>query len=232
MSTRKLSPLQLVLFVLLIAVCPSCSPATPSPTATSIPPTSTETRVPATETATAVPTSTDTPTLEPTETTMPSSTATWTPTLTPTLEPTETPAPQSAGSSGWIVSYLISENTGGYAGCGDTLIPLSTGMVRSGDVVADTTAALNNLFSIGVQFSGGFYNAVYQSSLKVSKIDFSASDGLMIVYLSGKFTKPKDGCEKERYRDQVWGTIYQFSEVSKANIWVNDKLLGDFLYNP
>ena len=128
--------------------------------------------------------------------------------------------------------YLISENTGGNAGCGDTLIPLGVGQLRSGDVVADATIALDGLFSIGVMYSGEFYNSVYQSKLKVSKIDFSTSDGLMIVYLSGKFTNPKEGCEKERYRDQVWGTIYQFSEVNKANIWVNDKLLGDFLYNP
>lgn len=186
--------------------------------------------MPPTETATAEPTATNTPTLAPTETA--TVTPTSSPTPTPTEEPTETPAPQAVNSSAWITSYLISENTGGNAGCGDTLIPLSSGQVRSGDVVADVTTALNSLFSIGVQYSGGFYNAVYQSSLKVSKVDFSSSDGLMIVYLSGKFTKPKDGCEKERYRDQVWGTIYQFSEVDKANIWVNDKLLGDFLYNP
>lgn len=99
----------------------------------------------------------------------------------------------------------------------------------SGDVSQDVSTALKSLFSTGGQHIGDLYNALYQSNLSVASVEFRKQTGEITVYLAGGFTKPKDDCEKLRYRAQVWDTIRQFPEIWRAYVWVNDKLLGDLL---
>ena len=195
------------------------APATatlPLPTDTPVPPTTT---APATETSTATvpPTATDTP--------LPTETATLTPTETAT--PTSTAQPLSA--SGAIVKYLVIPGTGGNVGCGDSLIPVSTGQLPSGEVVKDVTLALNSLFSTGVKYVGDLYNPVYQSGLSVDRVAFKKYSGETVIYLSGPFTKPKDNCDRLLYRAQVWQTIRQFKEIKDLTVWANKYLLGDLL---
>jgi hypothetical protein len=90
--------------------------------------------------------------------------------------------------------------------------------------------ALNSLFSTGTKYAGNLYNPLYQSNLRVGKVNFKKSSGELTIYLNGGFTKPKNDCDKILYRAQVWDTARQFPEVWRAYIWVNDKyLLGDLL---
>jgi len=96
-------------------------------------------------------------------------------------------------------------------------------------VAANVERALNSLFATGVQYVGNLYNPLYQSRLSVNNIDYKKSTGVMVVYLTGSFVKPKDNCDRQRYRAQVWQTIYQFPEVKRAHVWVNQHLLGDLL---
>lgn len=170
-----------------------------------------------------------TPTQKPTATTTSTSTSTETaiPTLTETPTPTVTPKLIVSNQS--IIKYFIHLGTGGNVGCGDSLVPASTGQLPTEDVVKDVEIALNSLFSTGVQYVGILYNPLYQSKLSVQRIDYKKSSREMIVYLSGSFTKPKDNCDKLRYRAQVWQSIYQFTEVRRAIVWVNQHLLGDLL---
>ena len=174
---------------------------------------------------TPTPSITLTPTLTPTNTPSPSPTVTETFTPTPTETPTETPIGYIPENAIWF--YLTSIGTGGSVGCGDTLVKLWTGYIRTGNITVDLTNALNTVFSVG-QYSGGFFNATYPSNLRVKEVVMSA-DGTTMVYFDGSYVPPKDSCDASRYRSQVWGTALQFEEVTRFIPWVGKNLLGDRL---
>ena len=189
---------------------------TPSPTSTPIP-TQNPTVTP-TFTATKTATATSTATLVPTDTTTP----------TPTPEPTNTPVPIVVSNSG-IEIYLVHMLGDGSDPCQANLVPVSTGLLASGDVKQDVTTAVNKLFSLGVKYSGNLYNPLYQSKLRVTDLDFNKSKKDITIYLTGSFTKPKNDCEKQLYRNQVWDTIRQFPEITRAHVWFGKYKLGDLL---
>ena len=143
-----------------------------------------------------------------------------TPPPLPTLTPTETP------SSVGIYYILISENTGGRFGCGDSLIRYYPGVWSKGDMEADIMAALNALFSNHNQYVNGISNPMYKSQLKAKGVEVVGND--VEVYLAGNLVRPKDACESKRMHDQVWYTVAQFSP-SRAVIYLGNALLGDLL---
>jgi len=191
-----------------------------------------ETQAAATQFALANPSAT--PTLEPSLT--PSATSTETP--SPTLEPSATPSPTETATptpAPWgyipedaIVFYLVSLDTGGPVGCGDSLVRLTTGRTRSGDLAADLKVALDTIFTVG-QHVGGLYNATYPSSLKVGGVDFNSATGVASVQLAGSYVKPESSCDASRYRSQVWATALQFKQITRFIPWVGNSLLGDRL---
>jgi hypothetical protein len=131
-----------------------------------------------------------------------------------------------------ILKYFVLPDTGGPFACGDSLFATGTGNVRSGDLEKDITTALNSLFSTGVKYIGDLYNPLYQSNLRVSKLEIIKGSGDVTAYLTGNFVKPKNDCDKARYRAQVWQTVLQFPEVSRFHAWVNNRSkLGDLLAN-
>jgi len=220
----------LIIVVGLLSACSSgtaeqTASSTVAPTNTPVPPTDTPLPPTATQTATTTITSTPSPTLTPTNTVTPTPTETYT--ATPTA--TNTPVPQAGIPENVIVKYLVLEGTGGSTGCGDSLIPVSAGFVRTGDVKEDVKIALTSLFSTGTKYSGNLYNPLYQSKLRVTDISFKKNSGNVTVHFTGSFTKPKDDCDKLLYRAQVWATARQFPEVKLATIWLNKYLLGDLL---
>ena len=239
------APTGVTLLVLVLLISTGCS-AIPglSPTPTPVPPTSTFTPVP---TGTAVPTDTPLPTntptlIPPTEAPTATSTPTDTPTATFTPEPsptntstpTETPTVTSAPAAQMlpgnaIMIYFILPDTGGPVACGDNLIGVYSGLVATGDVKTDVTAAFNRLFSIGVKEYKGLYNALYQSKLSVSKIDYNKSAKDITIYSPKGYVKPKTDCDHLRYRAQVWATITQFEGVKRAHVYVGGQKLGDLL---
>jgi hypothetical protein len=234
MKLHNPSLLKIVILSLLILILAACSSnagepqieITQSPTDTPIPPTATQPPPTATYTATTTQTPTEAPTSTPTET----STATPTEEPTATSTATTTSVPQAAAPASVIVKYLVHQGTGGSTGCGDSLVAVSTGVLPTGDIENDVKVALNSLFSTGSKYVGALYNPLYQSNLRVGKVDFKKSSGQLTIYLTGGFTKPKDDCDKKLYRAQVWDTARQFPEVWRAYIWVNGKyLLGDLL---
>lgn len=219
--------------LLIMFIITSCSSAdqvqeaspTPPPTNTPIPPTVTP--VPPTLTPTA--TYTNTPTTSPTATgtNTPTSTSTSTPTSTATQ--TLTPEVKVNTGSNLIVRYLVHQGTGGSAGCGDSLVPVSADHLRTGDVNEDVKLAINSLFKTGTKYVGDLYNPLYQSKLRATDVKLKKSTGNVTIHLTGSFTKPKDDCDKLLYRAQVWDTVRQFPEVKHATIWLNQYLLGDLL---
>ena len=222
-----LLPLWAILLSVFFTAC--ASQATVAPTATLQPPTQTEiptltaTQIPPSET----PTATDTETPVPTATATNTPTKTLTPSFTPTETPTETPKPVSAYFPENVIKiYLTHLGTGGPVACGDSLVAISTGYVRTGDIETDIKLAVDTLFSIG-QYSGALYNATYPSSLRVGGVILEK--GVATVELGGSYQKPQDACDASRYRAQVWTTIQQFPEVTRAIPTYNNALLGDLL---
>jgi hypothetical protein len=112
-------------------------------------------------------------------------------------------------------------------GCGDSLVKMYSGHVRSGDTAADLATALNTLFSVG-QYPGGLYNATYPSNLSVTDV-LIVGDGTVKVFMDGNYVVPASSCDASRYRSQVWATGLQFEEVTHFIPFVGDKLLGDRL---
>jgi len=147
------------------------------------------------------------------------------PLLTPPPTPTPSPVPTLVGAVTYY--YLIAEDTGGPIGCGDSLIPIYPGTIKTGDLEADVRAVLNALFSNPHKYYNGLYNALYESSLRA--IDVEEGAGYADIYLGGNFVRPKDDCESKRMRAQVWYTIMQFPETGRPIVWLNNALLGDLL---
>jgi len=232
--TRTKSKILLISsLIIVLGIISACSTGTAEQTLSS-PVVSTNTSIPPTvtplpPTATQTPTTTYTPSPSPTYT--PTNSVTPTPTNTDTATPTatNTPVPQSGIPDNVIVKYLVLEDTGGSTGCGDSLVPVSAGFVRTGDVKEDVKIALTSLFSTGTKYAGNLYNPLYQSKLRVTDVSFKKSSGNVTVQFTGSFTKPKDDCDKLLYRAQVWATARQFPEVKLATIWLNKYLLGDLL---
>lgn len=136
--------------------------------------------------------------------------------------PTSTDTPTTRG----VYYILISENTGGPFGCGDSLIYWYPGVWVKGDMEEDIKAALNALFANHNQYTNGLYNPIYQSQLKAKSVEVVGND--VVVRLAGTFVRPKDTCESQRMHDQIWYTVSQFSP-SRAVIFLNNALLGDLL---
>lgn len=144
-----------------------------------------------------------------------------------TLPTTSSAAAPAAAAGGPIYKYLIHQNTGGPVACGDSLVAVYVGK-RTGDVRKDTVTALKSLFSTGKN-TGGLYNPLYDSKLRVRRVEFAKDKQNTQVYLGGKLVRPKTYCESARARAMVWATAQQFSEVRHATIWIGSALLGDLL---
>jgi hypothetical protein len=126
-----------------------------------------------------------------------------------------------------IYKYLIHLGTGGPVACGDSLTPLYVGR-RTGDVKKDAATALKSLFATG-KYSGGLYNPLAASKLRVRRVEYNPANKKYQVFLGGRLVKPKTYCDIARARAIVWATAQQFPEVRHATIWLGSGLLGDLL---
>lgn len=212
----------LISAVLLGGCAGSADQATPVIPTTTLEP-ATATLVPPTETASPVP---------PTATASPTDTATLVPSPTETPLPTETPTPTlpppTPSGEDAIYIYYVQPDTDGPVACGDSLVPINTGLARSGDVEADVASALKRLFS-KVKGSGELVNPAYLSNIEIESVTFKEFSGLVDVQLKGTYVRSGDHCDDWRVREQVWNTIRQFEGVKTVYILLNGNLLGDIL---
>ena len=219
---------------LILSACSAETPVpTPLPTATSLPPTATQITPTATPepTATLEPTATETLTPTATPTPEPSSTATPTPTETATPPATKSVSfPAVAAVTDPIYAYYISMPNGVADGCQNPF-GLSIGVSRSNDIAKDVKLALQNLFAVKSEFYGSFYNPLFRSNIKVQKVNFDKSDGLITVDLSGTYKPTGEDCDNTGVKSQVWGTIRQFRAIKMTNIYLNGIPFGDRVSN-
>lgn len=225
---------------LLFSACTTVtSPSTQLPDATAVPLTPTE--VPSSETpmATASPTATETQ-RQPTATATATATATEMPVSsdTPTVVPTDTLVPvanQSASASptssrGYVSMYMILVSTEGSI-CGDSAVPVSTGVERYGSVETDVSNALKQLFSTKAEYLGNLLNSLHRSNIRVNNVDFNDKTGSVFVDLRGTYKPTGDPCDNSRVKAQVWSTVRQFKQVKTTDILLNGIPFGDRVSN-
>jgi hypothetical protein len=219
---------------LLLGACTSIA-ASPQPAAL---PSSAEQLAASPSAAPEMPTGTHTPTQEstPTLTLTPEPSATLTITSTPAPSETSTPedtptataAPPTPFGEDAIYIYMIQKDSGGKVACGDSIVPINTGLWRTGDVESDVRTALQRLF-VKQQFIAGLNNPAYLSNIQVDSVDFRNFQGIISIRLSGTYVRSGDRCDDRRVREQVWSTIRQFSGIKTIDILLNGNLLGDIL---
>jgi len=146
-----------------------------------------------------------------------------------TPEPTPTIAPSPTQEQKGVFYYLIAKNTGGPVGCGDSLIPVYTGIKTSGDREKDIHNALHALLKLKVEEFGGYYNPLHNAHLNTGGISLDKSDGHVKVKLNGSIPKPIDECEYHRVRGVLWETVRHFPYVKGVTFWIGDKLVGDLI---
>lgn len=243
MVNSKFKHVRWIIWLCLVLLLMGCSapiqvPPTPTipsipPTATMLPPTDTplptETPLPPTDTPSPTPTEAP-PTLTATETVIPSDTPTASPTMVPTSSAAQAGSQLPAASRDIVWIYFIQQGTGGPI-CGDTAVPVGSGVEQSGDIEEDLAKALKNLFSYEDDFVGGLYNPLSKSNLRVNGVDFDSDNGLITVDFTGTYKPTGDKCDNTRVKAQVWQTIRQWREVKATNIYLNGIPFGDRVSN-
>ena len=147
----------------------------------------------------------------------------FTPEPTPTIEPSPTPVQKG------VIYYLVAMDTGGSLGCGDSLIPVYTGIPTSGSLEKDIHNSLHALLKLKVKDFGGYYNPLHNAHLSTAGVTFHKDSGNAVVKLSGSIPKPKDECEYHRVRGVLWETVRHYRDVKGVTFWIGDKLIGDLI---
>jgi len=221
-----------LLLLFILAGCSASPTVSPTPTLPATPvvvePGATQTPVPsptATETA-LPPTETQIPTAQPTDTPVPTELP---PTDTDTPAPSATSQPLAFKDAIWV--YYIELDTGGSDGCGDTAVPVSIGLPRTGNVAQDVETALRNLLSYKRPDFGPLYNPIYLSNITLNSVTFNESTGYLSVIMTGTYVHTKDSCDNTRVKNQMLRTVMQFPQIKGKNLEFNGGSFGDYVAN-
>ncbi len=115
-------------------------------------------------------------------------------------------------------------------GCGDSVVPVSSGVPLTGDIAKDVSGALSKLFASKWDYNGNLYNPLFRSTLNVQDVQFDGN-GLINVWLSGNYKPSGNACDNTGVKAQIWNTIRQFHKVTRTNIFLNRVPFGDRLSN-
>ena len=222
-----------ILLLFILAGCSSTPTASPAPTQVVsteqlLAPTETLTPLPSpTMTETALPaTATQIPTMQSTDTPLPTEALA---TITSTPEPTATNQPLAFNDAIWV--YYIELDTGGPDGCGDTAVPVSIGLPRTGNVAQDVETALRNLLSYKRPDFGPLYNPIYLSNITLNSVTFNESTAFLNVNMTGTYVRSKDSCDNTRVKNQMLRTVMQFPQIKGKNLEFNGGSFGDYVAN-
>ena len=180
----------------------------PTPTSTPVPASATQTESPSptmTETATA--------------------TASSSPTATATATETATAGP----IPGAMYYYFVAADADGPIGCGEELIPFSTGILPTGDVAADVRTVLERLFAAKVEYQYGAYNPLYFSNLIIESSQYEDSFGEIVVRTTGNLNRGEKGCDWDLIRRVVDATVRGASNGESVEVRFNQHAFNDMV---
>jgi len=139
-----------------------------------------------------------------------------------------TAPPTSAGITA-IKVFMIAMEDNGQAGpaigCGDSVVAVTRQIAPTRGPLR---AAFTELLSIKDEFYGqsGLYNPLYRYNLTLDEARID--NGRATIRLSGEFFLVGT-CEDPRLRAQLEQTALQFSTVNAVDIYINDRLLSDWM---
>jgi hypothetical protein len=158
-------------------------------------------------------------------------TATLEPTATETIAPTSAPTETlSEMLKTRIVFYLILPEHGRADACGAYSVePIISKRYRTGDKLQDVQIALEMLFSVGYQFYGAYYNALWNTDLNIASTKYNPLIDEMEIDFTGYLpVLQMSACDKRGFRDQVWKTFYHYDFAHKI-FTIDGKFLIDQL---
>ena len=117
----------------------------------------------------------------------------------------------------WVGDNEDYESSGIQVGCGDFLLPVDTGVLRSGDTTADLTVALNALFSADWNHpaTAPFYNWIKQLELELESI--AIDEGAAVVTLAGGLMGIGT-CGDAILEAQIIQTVFQFETIQRVMV--------------
>ena len=208
-----------ILAVVLLSACGTFELSVEQPTATSQPPQPTQVSGVTPVTVT-----------QPPSPTLPSPTEVSDPPLPTGLPPSAAPAATDTPSGPQMVKiFLIAVGDNGVSGdmigCGDSAVAVQVEITPTQGVLK---AALQALLAIKTKDYGqsGLYNALYQSDLQLDSVKIE--NGTASIYLTGSLLLGGE-CDNPRVEAQLTQIALQFSTVTQAAIFINNKPLKDIL---
>lgn len=146
----------------------------------------------------------------------------------------QTPAASSTAESKKANAYIylvdVDSRTGkgvGIIGCGDTVVPIRK-EVPAAAPMAGAIRALLAIKDNQVQLPDGslYYNALFQSNLTLESA--AITSGEAIVRLRGQL-KSGGACDDPRIIAQIRQTVEQFDTVDSSKIYVEGRLIEEYL---
>ena len=147
--------------------------------------------------------------------------------LPSTSTPTTTAPPDpGTGDLQTVTVYMLAledEGKSGQAvGCGDSAVPVEMQIPAGQEPLQ---AALEALFSIRQSQYDRYYNALYQSSLQVERIEVDTQQ--VKVFLTGSLISG-GVCDDPRILAQLDQTVRKAAGVAEGAIFINDRPLEDW----
>lgn len=125
--------------------------------------------------------------------------------------------------------YFVAADADGPIGCGEELIPFSTGILPTGDVSTDVRTVLERLFAAKVQYQYGAYNPLYISNLIIESSQYEEAFDEIVVRTTGNLNKGEKGCEWDRIRLVVRATVRAAANGESVEVRFNQHAFNDYV---
>lgn len=144
--------------------------------------------------------------------------------------PDQTMASSSAHKQEYTAYFVALDDNGikgRKIGCNDSLVSVTK--TATGSAQLSVQEKLSDLLNYKNQYyeKTGLYNALYQSDVKVGRIQI-AQDGTEMIYLIGR-SQLNGICDTPRLIEQITQTAKEGNENKKVKIFLNGKSLQDAL---
>jgi hypothetical protein len=129
-----------------------------------------------------------------------------------------------------IVFYLIEPEKGRQDACGDIkLVPIISKRMRSDDKVKDVQIALQMLFSVKRKIYVQWYNALWDTDLRIDTYQYTAQKDYMTINFAGYLPAGQlSNCDKHGIREQIWTTFFHYG-IKEKTFTINNTFLIDEL---
>jgi hypothetical protein len=125
------------------------------------------------------------------------------------------------------VFYFKLDEVGRY-GCGEEMYWVKSTQPITSNTANNISYGLRMLFSYHQPYFGELYNPYGNADNQFAVGSIVLKDeGVAEVYLTGTYTRGEDPCDPTRLKDQILRIVTQFSDVTKAFVYLNGVRIED-----